>query len=64
MKHFAEEANLTHYHSFTNPPLKASLSFMTNVELQNATISSLGKSIPSPMRTNHTLKYSIRVIPE
>ena len=64
MKDLVAEANLTHHHTLTNPLLKTVFSLWMNVELPNATISSLGKSIPSPTRTNHTLKYSIRVIPE
>ena len=63
-KHFAEEANLTHHHSLTSPLLKMAFSFVMNVELPNTIVSSLGKSIPSPTLTSHTLKRTHTAVVE
>ena len=46
MKDSVAEANLTHHSTLTSPPLKMAFSLVMNVELPNAIVSSLGKSIP------------------
>ena len=46
MKDSVAEANLTHHHTLTNPLLKTVFSLWMNVELPNAIVSSLVKSIP------------------
>ena len=53
MKYSVAEANLTHHPTLTSPPLKTAFSLWMNVELPNAIVSSLGKSIPSPTLTKH-----------
>ena len=64
MKDSVAEANLTHHPTLTSPLLKTAFSFVMNVELPNAIVSSLGKSIPSPTLTNTTLKRTHTAVVE